>query len=1046
MAEKISGDFILGLDIGASSVGWAILGTDKGKPVKLVRCGARVFDAGMEEGDFAAGKENSRNATRRQARQARKLTNRRWRRQRKLFNLLVKAGLLPPGDPGKVIPELDGTLRAKLLAPLLKYSPERRRVEHVLPYHLRAMALTGKLEPFELGRAIYHLAQRRGFLSNRKAPPKKDEKPGEVKEHIIELEKKMKEAGAATLGQYFAGLDPEQERIRRRWTSRCMYQAEFKRIWDEQARHHPAILTEELGKRVYRAIFHQRPLKNQSNLIGTCEFERGRKRASWGLLLAQRFRMLQQVGNTLIVAPNGAQRAFTDDERDRLLSVLQRDGDQTFREARKLLNLPKGHKFNWEEGGEDRFLGNRTNAKLAAVFGEDWSKMSETEREQVVEDVLSIHKDDALERRGARRWGLDPEAAAKLGQTALEDGHCALSRQALLKLMPMLEDGVPYSKAVKEIYGDRHGDALDCLPPPASTYPHLRNPMVLRVLAELRKVVNAVIREHGKPTTIRVELARDMRRSKKQRTEAWQKMRQNERDRKKAADKIAKEAGTENPSRADVEKVLLAEECGWICPYTGRAISMKDLLGQTPQFDIEHIIPFSRSLDDSFLNKTICEVKENRDHKRNRTPHEAYAGNPEKWDAIIARVRRFKSSAAHAKLRRFQQETTEGLEEFASRQLNDTRYATLQATDYLALLYGGLYEKDGRRFIQAGRGGTTAYLRNEWQLNTILGDGGAKSRDDHRHHAVDAVAIALTDASTVNMLSDAAERATTEGRRRFGRVEEPWAGFLDDVRQAVEGTSVSHRISRKVNGPLHEETNYGPSRERDAQGRPASFAVRKPIESLSANDVKLIVDDRVREAVKAKLDELGGDAKKAFADPKNHPFLESRRGRRIPIHAVRTRRAESAITVGEGARLRYVASGSNHHMEIFEVTDKKGKRRWKGRVVSRYEAMRRQATRRPVVDRSPPDGGRFLLSLAHGEIMELTSAGRGPELYRVRKVSLSKSGSIEVAAARLTDARLKDQIIKSGHWLRIRSLDNLAAMACRKVIVTPLGEVRYAND
>jgi CRISPR-associated endonuclease Csn1 len=266
------------------------------------------------------------------------------------------------------------------------------------------------------------------------------------------------------------------------------------------------------------------------------------------------------------------------------------------------------------------------------------------------------------------------------------------------------------------------------------------------------------------------------------------------------------------------------------------------------------------------------------------------------------------------------------------------------------------------------------------------------------------------------------------------------------VRQAVEAMKPSHRISRKVNGPLHKEMNYGPSSERDAEGRPAFFALRKPIESLSATDVKLIVDDRVREAVKAKLDELGGDAKKAFADLKNHPFLESRRGRRIPIHAVRIRRAESAITVGEGARLRYVASGSNHHMEVFEVTDKKGKRRWKGRVVSRYEAMRRQATRRPVVDRTPPDGGRFLLSLAQGEIMQLTPAGRGPELFRVRTVSLSKSGSIEVAAASLTDARLKDQIIKSGHWLRIRSLDNLAAMACRKVILTPLGEVRYAND
>jgi len=1052
MPDRISGEYVLGLDIGASSVGWAVLGAHKGKPPNLIRLGARVFDAGMEEGDFAAGKENSRNAARRQARQARRLLSRRVRRQRKVFNLLVKAGLLPAGDPATVIPALDATLRATHTVPLAKHSPERRQAEHVLPYRLRAMALSQKLEPFEVGRAIYHLAQRRGFLSNRKSPPKKDEKPGEVKEHIHELEKKMQEAGAETLGQYLAGLDPEAERIRRRWTSRAMYLAEFAKIWAAQAMHHPTTLIQELGKRLHRAIFHQRPLKSQAGLIGTCEFEQGRRRAPWGLLLAQRFRLLQQVGNARIVTPQGASRDLAAGERDGLLSVLERQGDLTFAKARKLLNLPRGHGFNWESGGEERFIGNSTNAKLAEVFGERWWTFTDAQRDQIVEDALSIHKDEALARRGLRRWGLDAEAAAKFGQTALEDGYCGLSRQALAKLVPMLQDGVPYSTAVKEVYGDRHTEPLDALPPPAPTYPHIRNPMVLRVLAELRKVVNALVKEHGKPAAIRVELARDMRRSKKQRTEAWQKMRQNERDRKKAAARIAAEVGVQEPSRADVEKVLLAEESGWVCPYTGKCISMQSLLGASPEFDTEHIIPFSRCLDDSFLNKTLCEVKENRDQKRNRTPYQAYAGDPGKWQEILARVKRFKGSAAEAKLRRFQQEAIEDAGNFANRQLTDTRYATRQATDYLALLYGGLYEKDGRRFIQASKGGTTAYLRNEWQLNTILGDGGAKSRDDHRHHAVDAVAIALTDAGTVKMLSDAAARAAKEGRRRFGRVEEPWPRFLDDVRQAVEGMNVSHRISRKVNGPLHKDNSYGPSSERDAEGRPAFFTLRKPIESLSANDVKLIADDRVRGAVKARLDEFGGDAKKAFGDRNNHPLLESSRGRRIPIHCVRLRKAEAMIDVGQGPRQRYVVSGSNHHMEIFEVKDKNGKTQWKGRVVSRYEAMRRQATRRPVVDRAPRDCGQWVFSLASGEIIELDRGDGKRGLFRVRTVSQTQDGYIRVEYVNINESREKGVIKEQDKQAKERRcwmsspLPVLAKMGCRKVIGTPLGEVRYAND
>jgi len=1047
MSEKISGEYILGLDIGASSIGWAILGAPKGKPANLIRLGARVFDAGMEEGDFAAGKENSRNAARRQARQARRLLSRRVRRQRKVFNLLVKAGLLPAGDPAEVIPALDAALRAKFIRPMPKYSPERRQAEQVLPYRLRALALTQKLEPFELGRAIYHLGQRRGFLSNRKAPPKKDEKLGEVKEHIHKLEKQMKDAGAETLGQYLAGLDSETERIRRRWTSRAMYLAEFAKIWAAQAIHHPGILNQELGKRLHRAIFHQRPLKSQAGLIGTCEFERGRKRAPWGLTLAQRFRLLQQVVNARIVAPHGADRYLTADERDALLRVLEREGDLSFSKARKLLNLPRGHGFNWESGGEERFLGNRTNAKLAGIFGDRWWAFTDAERDQIVEDVLSIHKDDALTRRGQRRWGLDAEAAANLGQTALEDGYCGLSRQALAKLVPMLQDGVPYSMAAKEVYGERHTEPLDSLPPPAPTYPHIRNPMVLRVLAELRKVVNAIVKQHGKPAAIRVELARDMRRSKKQRTESWKKMRQNERDRKKAAEKIAQETRVQEPGRADVEKVLLAEECNWQCPYTGKSISMSSLLGPSPEFDVEHIIPFSRCLEDSFVNKTLCEVKENRDHKRNRTPYEAYGASPDRWHDVLERVKRFKGSAAEGKLRRFQQQTIEGIDEFTDRQLTDTRYATRQATQYLALLYGGLYEKDGRRFIQAGKGGVTAYLRNQWQLNTILGDGGTKTRDDHRHHAVDAVAIALTDAGTVKMLSDAAVRAAQKGTRWWReRIEDPWQGFLEDMRQAVEGMVVSHRISRKVNGPMHEETNYGPSRERDPQGKPVFFSVRKTLDALTASDLENIADERVREIVKAKVDALGGDPKKAFASAENHPCIQTKHGRRIPIHAVRIRKSEAMIGVGQGPRQRYVASGSNHHVEIFEVKDKKGSTRWKGRVVSRYEAMRRLATRRPVVDRTPPEGGRFIFSLTSGEIVQLAGDQGRQELYRVRTVSLSKSARIEIDLARLTDARLKNDIIKSDDWLRITSLDKLAASSCRKVIVTPLGEIRYAND
>ena len=131
-------------------------------------------------------------------------------------------------------------------------------------------------------------------------------------------------------------------------------------------------------------------------------------------------------------------------------------------------------------------------------------------------------------------------------------------------------------------------------------------------LTELRKVVNLLIGRYGKPGMIRVELARELRPSAKERETRWKRMRANERERNKAAEKIAKEVKIQDPKPWDIQKVRLAEECNWRCPYTGDQISMQALFGDHPQFDVEHIIPFDRSLDDSFFNKTLCRADENR--------------------------------------------------------------------------------------------------------------------------------------------------------------------------------------------------------------------------------------------------------------------------------------------------------------------------------------------------------------------------------------------------------------------------------------------------
>lgn len=1035
---------ILGLDLGANSIGWALTREQNGDPVRLVAAGVRIFDAGVE-GDIQAGKDESRTVARRNARLSRRQTERRARRRSKLANTLQRAKLLPEGnlktpqERHTYFTTLDRSIR-------LRYEAEAPETfPHIFPYWLRARALDQRLELDEIGRALYHLGQRRGFLSNRKAAgTKKDEDRGAVKQGIAELSNLMQEARVRTLGEYFSTLDPVDpaaRRIRERWTSRKMYEDEFDAIWKAQAKHHPNVLTEALYADIHNAIFRQRPLKTQSHLVGSCQFELDRKRAPMALLLAQRFRLLQRINSLRVVDREYRERDLESDERKKLLVRLETQEELKFSQARKLLGLPAGFSFNLERGGEERLVGNRTGAKLRRIFGERWDAFTQEQRDAIVEDVRSFESDQALSRKGLGKYELDPEAAKALGSLELEPGYCGLSRQALAKLVPLLEEGVAYTTAVQQIYGDQGetpGTAL--LPSVCSAIeqrliPQLRNPAVNRVLVELSKVVNAIIGRYGKPDRVRIELARDLKKPREARKRISQQMRLNEKARKAASSKILNETDNSSPSREDVERVLLAEECNWECPYTGKPISIGTLLGEVSQFDVEHIIPFSRSLDNSFMNKTLCYHEENRHRKRNKTPFEAYGSNASEWEAILQRVARFRGDAREQKKRRFLMETTEEFEDFTQRQLNDTRYASTLAAKYLNILYGSDY----RKHIQVSTGSVTKYVRDVWNLNKILGDGGVKSRDDHRHHAVDAIAIALTSPKTVKALSQAAERAETEKRKWFAKMPPPWDSFLQDVQAVVDKIVVSHRVSRKVNGRLHEDTFYSVN-HRDEKGNPRVH-VRKRIDALSAKEVDAIVDTRVRVHVKEKLAELGiEEPKRAFATRENHPLLPSQKGSGTPIHKVRVGRVAATFQVAKDCRARYVTTDSNHHMEVLETTDHQGRVKWNDLIVSQYEALQRLRRREPVVVRDHGGRGTFLFSLSSGDSIEMDDDDGNRSLFVVRTVSKDY-----VAFVRSRDARLSKDIVAAKEWGALR-LNGIRRRNCRKVVVTPLGEVRRAND
>ncbi|MFO8056743.1 MAG: type II CRISPR RNA-guided endonuclease Cas9, partial [bacterium] len=732
---------------------------DQPEVIDVNLTGSRIFEAGTE-GDVEAGKDESRAKNRRSARLSRRQTNRRAMRTFDLYRRLQSKGLLPAINPqddtlteqraarDPALAKLDRDILKRWSEELKKQGAsdeEIRLLAKRMPYLLRARALDEKLPPLELGRAIYHLGQRRGFQSNRKGGSKDDEEKGKVKAGIKELNEQLLGTNVRTLGELFARTDPEEKRIRQRWTSRDMYKQEFEQIWKAQQKFYPDILNDDFKKEIHDTIFDQRPLKSQSHLIGECEHEPGHKRAPIACLLFQRFRILQNVNN-LRITSEGITRQLSDEERKKIISALEGEGDLldekgvlTFAKIKKnLLGLKKG-KINFEKGNQKGLIGDRTGLALQKIFKEKWDQLDYEHKEKLVDDIMSIEKNDALIRRAMNVWGLDEAAAKELAEIELEPDHCGLSRLALKKLIPRMEQGEPYMTAVANTYDPPPPEPEELLPPVREALKELKNPVVERSLTEMRKVVNAIIREHGKPAMIRIELARDIRNPRQKRKEISDRNSKNEKERENAAEELKKgieEIKITAPNNREILKYRLWKECNQQCPYTGKMISAKQLFGRNSQFDIEHIIPFSRSLENSFINKTLCENNENKNVKGNKTPWETYGGDEEKYSQIIGRVKKFNGDAKDAKLRRFQmkdEELKEMMADFSTRQLNDTRYASKLAVRYLSRLYGASgqfktpegkmmvvgVDEQGRRRVQVCAGMVTAHIRNELGLRTI---------------------------------------------------------------------------------------------------------------------------------------------------------------------------------------------------------------------------------------------------------------------------------------------------------------------------------------
>jgi CRISPR-associated endonuclease Csn1 len=1073
-----TGSYILGIDLGSASLGWAAISLDgAGMATGLLRSGVRLFNPAVT-GDIEKGQDESKAVARRTARLIRRQLRRRAARQSELFQLLQRYTLLPPykgaeADASQQRHSILNALDQELTAKWVKPGNAGAQAAIELPlYLLRKTALDAALEPFELGRVFYHLSQRRGYRSNRKdqasdkgtpGKAKKADDLGAVQGGIKELEDAIRSSGTRTLGEYFTSLDPHSQKVRGRWTARRMYEEEFAAIWAKQVTFHPALLTEELHYKIKHLLFYQRPIKAQSHLIGDCELEPGERRAAWATLEAQQFRVLQKVNDLEIILPgNVTGIPLTPEQRQTVLNLLESSSEATFKKIRKALGLGENIGFNLQRGGETKLKGNLTNSHMADVFAERWLEMSEEDKKQVVEDWRTIEREESLIRRATEHWKLDETGAKWLASRPAPSGYCSISRKAIRKLLPLMMEGKRFKEAENEIWGSRFsgGQVYDRIPPVRQALKSLRNPAVERALTELRKVVNALIRELGKPTEVRIELARDLKKPRHERAKAVSQNRDREKQRSAAKVKMLQEIGPgfEHPSRADVEKALLWEECQGECPYTGKRFPLSSLFGENPPLQVEHIIPFSRIPDDSFQNKTLCYHEENQ-IKGNRTPFEAYK-DAEQFETILNRVRNWRTPNP-GKQRRFELRTLEELEGFSSRQLNDTRYASKLACELVGTLFGGRdipTESGSRQVVFASSGMVTATLRKGWGLEAILreaapsanGQNRGKPRTDHRHHAIDAITIALSAPRMIAALSrnNAQDPYWPRNGRTAPKLQSPWNGFVDSIRPHFEQMLVSHRPEHRLTGALHDETNYGrPHKE----GGKDVVHIRKQVVGMSAGDIENIVDPAVRESVREKAASFGGDLKKwtPKEGSEDWPLLRTKTGKEIPIKRVRIKKSLGVETIAKGDRARHVALSSNHHVAIFALLDERGgERRWEPMIVSLFEAMERKRKGQPLIQTRYPVVGEFIFkfSLMGGDTVLLhkdcdhKNNHCNPSVWRLR--TIGSNGQLSLV--RINDARLKAEIQKAKEWWS-PTQDALRKLDAVKVVIDSLGRIHQSG-
>lgn len=901
--------YAIGLDVGIKSVGFSVMELDyNDEPYRIEKLGSRIFDAAEQPktGESLA-------APRRAARGLRRRIRRHRHRNERVRNLLVNSDILTQS-------ELDTLFNGKLSD----------------IYYLRTKALDERLTNLELARVLINLSQRRGFKSNRKAEDEKEE-GGKLLKSVRANDERMKQNAYRTIGEmFFKDIEFAEnkrnkpgENAYKSTVSRADIEAEIDLILTTQKALGNELLTDEFIEKYKDIVLSQRDYSQGpgyapdgtlspyggnlvERMIGQCTLIPEEKRAVKASYSLQYFKLLQAINNIKIIS-NSETRKLTPDERKKIEEAAFKTKSFTnYSKIRKLLNLGENELFNISYGNKTadevekktKFDYLSSYHKIKSAVGEDlFSQLSIPADLNNIGYILSVYNTDEDITKHLTEADIDSKIIEPLLKVTGISGTGHISVKACDMLIPYLKEGKLYNEAC-EFAGlcEASRQKLD----------DITNPVVKRAVTQTLKVIKAIRREMGNdPVYINIELAREMSKDFEERKKIEKAQKENAEYNEKIVKRLEEDFGITNPTGINIVKLKLWDEQKGICMYSGEPLKAERLFEDDGYCQVDHIIPYSISFDDSYNNKVLVKTAENQ-HKGNRLPLEYMS--EEQTKAFRVRVGTTYSNNMRKRSKLLKEKITkEDRDSFKERNLNDTKYISRFLLNYLKdNITFEEFNTDKKIHVHAVNGAVTGFMRKRWGIQKVRANG-------DMHHAVDASVIACITPTLIKRASKYSEanecaygpygysfngryivdNETGEAFEKFPLpypcfVDELWARVNPNAQQIVidskfpnytvedieriKAPFVSRMTRHKVTGQVNEATVVAQRQS----GKVIQKTELSKLELDKDGEIKYYYnwksDKPLYYALQARLKEYGGNAKEAFKEPFYKPKSDGSQG------------------------------------------------------------------------------------------------------------------------------------------------------------------------